>query len=241
MTETGVVHRLATRRERVCFVLAIEASNPSIGGGGVCVARAARGGLEVIGSAALGDTARASDGVMIAVETACRHAGVDASQLGEIAVSVGPGGYTALRVATTTAKTLAFALACPIVPVPSWSVAAESVAAADRPALIAMAGKGGAAYLTAIDADGGADVLGVTAAEAVQPGMARTLVCDAHIPRPIADRCEALGMARRPIALSPDACVSCSAWYAPVAPEGIEPVYGREPDAVTQWRARQGG
>ena len=235
------VRRRTRRREQQRTVLAIEASNPSSGAGGVCIARLGTGSVDVIGSAELETGVRSSDGVMLAVESACDLAGIGTAGVDEIAVSIGPGGYTALRIAVTTAKALAFALGCPVVPVPTWAVAAESVGPDQRPALIALAGKGRGAHLTRIGPGREAEVIGVVGAEALYAGIARTLVGDGHVPGPIAERCSVLGMGRVPISLSAGACASGSAWFEPRDADGVGPDYAREPDAVTQWRARHDG
>lgn len=232
---------LEARRDYTRTVLAIEASNPSSGAGGVCVARVDAGSAVVIGESVLESGVRSSDGVMVAVDEACQRADVRAGDIEEIAVSIGPGGYTALRIAATTAKTLAHVIGCPVVAVPTWAVAAESVGQDQRPALIALAGKGQAAHLTILDPNGGFDILGVTTAEQLESRSFRTLVGDEHVPASIADRCAELGMVRSSIVLNAPACASASARFEPRDADEIEPDYAREPDAVTQWRARHGG
>jgi len=58
------------------------------------------------------------------IQAACTHAGVDLSDLGAVAVDVGPGLYTGLRVGVTTAITIAHALRVPMVAVSSLDLVA---------------------------------------------------------------------------------------------------------------------
>jgi len=58
------------------------------------------------------------------IDTLCAQTGVELSHLSTIAVSIGPGMFTGLRVGVTTAKVLAFALRIPVIPIPSLDLLA---------------------------------------------------------------------------------------------------------------------
>ncbi len=58
------------------------------------------------------------------IQAACAHADVGLRDLGAVAVDVGPGLYTGLRVGVTTAITMAHALRVPMVPVTSLDLLA---------------------------------------------------------------------------------------------------------------------
>lgn len=66
------------------------------------------------------------------IEAACAHAGVSLRDLGAVAVDVGPGLYTGLRVGVTTAITMAHALRVPAVAVSSLDLVAYPLRHAGR-------------------------------------------------------------------------------------------------------------
>ncbi|MEO2090290.1 MAG: tRNA (adenosine(37)-N6)-threonylcarbamoyltransferase complex dimerization subunit type 1 TsaB [Gemmataceae bacterium] len=61
------------------------------------------------------------------VERLIRHCGLTPRGLTHIAVGVGPGSYTGLRVGLTATKTLAYALGCSLVAVPTFAAIAADV------------------------------------------------------------------------------------------------------------------
>jgi tRNA threonylcarbamoyladenosine biosynthesis protein TsaB len=63
---------------------------------------------------------------------ALEKAGLTIEQINAIAVSIGPGSFTGLRVGIVTAKTLGWALKIPMIPVSSLEVAAQNLAGAKK-------------------------------------------------------------------------------------------------------------
>lgn len=61
------------------------------------------------------------------VEEVLAEAGIKRQEISAIAFGQGPGGFTGLRVACGVAQGLAYALKCPVVPVPSLLAVAEAL------------------------------------------------------------------------------------------------------------------
>jgi tRNA threonylcarbamoyladenosine biosynthesis protein TsaB len=69
--------------------------------------------------------------------------GEDISNLAAVAVSLGPGNFTGLRIGLATAKTLAWSLKCPLVPVPTMEVLAAQFPFNPHPIGVVMDAKRG--------------------------------------------------------------------------------------------------
>jgi tRNA threonylcarbamoyladenosine biosynthesis protein TsaB len=82
----------------------------------------------VIATATRNTHRRAAD-VLIAVDEACRAAGIGPRELDAIAVGAGPGSFTGLRIGMATAKGIAFAAQRPV-----WAVSSLAALALAAPA-----------------------------------------------------------------------------------------------------------
>ena len=83
----------------------------------------------MLGRVELGNTTytkppRHAETLAPAIEWCCAQCDVEMHQLSAIAVGIGPGMFTGLRVGVTTAKVLAQALRIPAIPVPSLDLLA---------------------------------------------------------------------------------------------------------------------
>jgi tRNA A37 threonylcarbamoyladenosine modification protein TsaB len=223
------------------ITLGIEMSNPGANTPGAIPAHAValwdeRGTL--LGSSALPDTSRGSDAVMDAIATLAQSCGVAPVSIGRIIVSIGPGGYTALRIATTSAKVLADTLGAELIAVPSARVASVSIEESHRPALIALASKKNKCHASLLASDGSIEELGIIDADALSTIAPCSIIADHHLPKSFHERASILGVEVRPLRLDVRDLLVASRGIEPIDPLLCAPKYAREPDAVTQWRAR---
>jgi tRNA threonylcarbamoyladenosine biosynthesis protein TsaB len=91
----------------------------------------------LIGRVELGGTAdttppRHAETLAPAIAWCCERTGVELTQVSAIAVGIGPGMFTGLRVGVTTAKVLAQSLRVPVIPIPSLDLLAYPLRYARR-------------------------------------------------------------------------------------------------------------
>ena len=181
---------------------------------------------------------------MAVIDQVCAQAGLTPGDIGSIAVSIGPGGYTALRIATTTAKVLAGTLGCTLIPVPTARVASRGIGGEQLPAVVALASKGTRAWCAIVRADGrgGASIepLGVLEPDALVGSGATHLFADSYLPAGFCEHAARHGITLAPLVLDAGDTIRASVGIPPIEPGGLAPLYAREPDAVTQWRDRHG-
>ena len=232
-----------------------------------------------------GRAGRQDDDLMPAIDRLVRRAGLAARDIERVAVSIGPGGFTGVRVAVATAKALGEAIAmrtgvsaCCIgvatARVAAWHRCHEAAARSQAGAgggelsearsampggafVVALASKRDTAFLSLFDrsgapmagaipasgAIGDAATLRVMAGDdAARSGLPHVaaIVCDRHLPDSMRDEAVRLGLAIAPLRLSAAACARVAATIEPVDPLALLPLYPREPEAVTKWRALHG-
>jgi tRNA threonylcarbamoyladenosine biosynthesis protein TsaB len=100
----------------------------------------------LVGESRLNIALTHSERLMAVVDRLLRDCGWDTSSLGALAVSVGPGSFTGLRVGAATAKGLALALEIPVAPVPTLDALAATLPFADAPVCPLLDARRGEVY-----------------------------------------------------------------------------------------------
>jgi tRNA threonylcarbamoyladenosine biosynthesis protein TsaB len=190
------------------------------------------------------------DELMPALSALCEQYGVRGAQVGLVAVALGPGGFTGLRVAVATAKALALGVGARVVGVPSaLGVASRAAAEAglrDGVVAVALAAKGESAWLELVEVRDGQVVARRAGLHETVPTFdgAALLAADDHLPQAWRAAAEGAGVrVVRPV-WSAAACLA-QADRLPSeqgAPDvsSLEPIYPRAPEAVRLWDARRG-
>ena len=225
------------------LTLAIEASNPSAyaGAGGVALGRVGeRGCDEVLGVEPFRHVDRHTDDLLPAIDRLCARAGVIPMQLERVAVSVGPGGYTAVRIAVAASASIAEAAGARCVAVPTERVAAR-VAGAPFPAMVCLASKGPTTWAALVRTRGAVpEVIGVVDCVAVERLAPRSIAADGFLPETIRGWAESTGVPVVGPRFDPEAVLDLSASCRSIDPGDLRPVYPREPEAVRRWRELHG-
>ncbi len=233
------------------LTLAIEATNPNVPSPGVLLARTgdrlSPGNAEILATIGLKQQDRHDDLLLPAIAELFTHTGVQPADLDEVLVSVGPGGFTATRLACTAAAVLAELSDAKVLAVPTAHVAIETVLqerACNNGLVVAMAGKQDSAYVARFDlsrrefSERG-DLLGPGEFDALLlPGD--VLAHEGHLPAALLEIAAKRGSECIPLRLTAEGLLACRSAAEVVSPEALRPIYPREPDAVTQWRRRYG-
>jgi len=233
------------------WTLAFELSNPTSGAADASSLALGRGGALIATELVAPALPRSDeDDLFPAIQRLLARAGLKPADLrdGRIAVSVGPGGYTGLRVACAAAKVLAAAVGARCVSVPTALVALHAYrhgltpGALPAKAAVALASKSDSAwvYVEGDDDPTAARFIDLeNANQALRDRGVGVLIADSHLPKAIREACTACGVAVVSPALSAAACLAVASGLPDIEPDSLLPVYAREPDAVTLWRLRK--
>ncbi|MHC5002229.1 MAG: tRNA (adenosine(37)-N6)-threonylcarbamoyltransferase complex dimerization subunit type 1 TsaB [Planctomycetota bacterium] len=227
-------------------ILAIETSQRE---GGVAL-RSGTGQVEV---ELLRGERRHDDDLMAAIDRVVRRGGLRPEDLEAVGVSVGPGGFTGLRIAVSTAKMMAEVLGCALVAVPGALVAAESRGrqepADHGPLLVALAAKRDTFWATRVRRADGCWTIAAT------PGLARPpdldldgltgAIADRYLPDWARRALQAAGLPVHEPSFDPRSTLAVVEAMLTedrtTDPLELGPLYPRPPEAVSIWQRRHGG
>ena len=157
-----------------------------------------------------------------------------------MAVSIGPGGYTSLRIGVTTAKLIAEATGATCIGVPTASAILANLGDALRPlrtCRVCLAWKRDSVWCQDFHNKEGdwhpVSSGGIVTLPHVCTGNFDAVICEAALramlPAPLTAK------VLEP-AFDPRGVLAASAALAPIDPLLLAPLYPREPEAVTKWR-----
>ncbi|MCH7545044.1 MAG: tRNA (adenosine(37)-N6)-threonylcarbamoyltransferase complex dimerization subunit type 1 TsaB [Planctomycetes bacterium] len=196
----------------------------------------------------LRESQRHDDDLMPAIDRLLTKAGLQPGDLEAVGLSIGPGGFTGLRIAITTAKMLAETLEVKLIAVPSALVATESHnPALTGPILVALASKGETSWLTKVDSTSGRWEIrgepGLLDAHQLDLTDITVLLGDHHVPEAIRKKCEGTPVPIVEPQFDPVACLKVSLYQFASGdmtdPLMLHPLYPRPPEAVTLWEKRR--
>lgn len=219
------------------LILAIETSNPTSSGhadsdaGVALVQHGPECGFQVLGVEHLRQTGHHDDDLMPAIDRLFTRCQVERRTLDRVAVSIGPGGYTGLRVAVTTANVIATACQAQAVGVPT-ALALIRRATIQMPCAVCLAVKGDSLWVHRFPEN---DARVLRATSLVDSGLAG-VVGDQHLPDEVRSALQAEGVQIESPRFDPVAVAEASIHLKPS--HSVRALYAREPEAVTRWRAR---
>jgi len=241
----------ATAHRRL--TLAIEISNPSTdpaSPGSVCIGETPSGAPPtVLATQHLAPRARHDDALAPAIAGVLENAGAAPADVARLAVSIGPGGFTALRIAAVTAKLFSEATGAACVAVPTAAVAAWGPGLSGVFA-VALASKGESAWVAVYRRDGVnapptplhegslCDAAAMCRLHAATP--LASIIADRFLPASFAAWAAENRVEIRPLVLRAEDCLRAAAGLPDVDPIVMAPLYPREPEAVSKWRELHG-
>ncbi|MCL4222076.1 MAG: tRNA (adenosine(37)-N6)-threonylcarbamoyltransferase complex dimerization subunit type 1 TsaB [Phycisphaerales bacterium] len=218
------------------LILAIETSNPASGKGapsaGIALVEAdGSGSVRPLDVEWLRTLGRHEDDLMPAVDRLAGRLGILPRSIDRVAVSLGPGGYTGLRVASTTGTMIAAALGAECIGVPTAEALARR-STGPGPKAVCLAVKGTSVWVHVFPGTGGF----LLPVEQFPKLSVRTLVADAFLPESVREWAIGSGVFIEAPRYDPVAVAEACLDRVEAGP--VLPLYAREPEAVTRWRTR---
>ena len=195
---------------------------------------------------ALNESKRHDDDLMPAIERLFAKANLMPRDLEAVAVSIGPGGFTGLRIAITTAKMFAQTVGAKLLAVPSALVVAQSIKDEPGPILIMLAGKKDTAWMTHLERVEGVwkiqGVPGLIEAGHIDYQGISVVVADQYLPESMRTGAEHAGVSILEPLFDPMACLQVGDRFATadlyIESGKLNPLYPRPPEAVSLWKQR---
>ncbi len=228
---------------RLSLVLAIEISNPSawtpasIALPGVAVGRVSGGTITFIASEAIDPTKSHDDGLLPAIDRLFALHSLTSKDITRIAVSIGPGGFTATRIAVTAAKFIAETSGAQCVGVPSAAVAVAAVEVQTADTLVLLAAKGETFHSSRYSST--RQLLSapeISSAADLELSNVSLILADRFAPDSLRTRAAAMKIPVREPVFDPRILLSIQHAFPSTSSLELAPIYPREPEAVTKWR-----
>ncbi|MFN7019762.1 MAG: tRNA (adenosine(37)-N6)-threonylcarbamoyltransferase complex dimerization subunit type 1 TsaB [Phycisphaerales bacterium] len=165
---------------------------------------------------------------------------------GAVAVSIGPGGFTGLRIACAAAKLLAESVGAHCIAVPTAHALIRRIDPdlfRAGPVAVSLAAKADTTWLHIFESPTTSPIPARLISAAEFPSLAaahnlRTLISDRFLPEPIRAECGQRGLNLVPPTFDAAAVLEAAETLPRLDPLDLLPLYPREPEAVTLWRAR---
>ena len=190
---------------------------------------------------------RDDDDVMPAIESAMKELDLHPADISLVIVSIGPGGFTGLRTATTIAKMISFATGATIIPVPSAIVVAASSGLGAGPFLVVSSVKKEEFWLSKVECKKGKWVCtaGLSNPDELIT-IANGVTCvfaDDFLPMRAKQYFEEQNISVNKIILNVRSLLEVGLQFEAdgqsVEPLNLQPMYPREPEAVRIWNTGQ--
>lgn len=230
------------------ITLAIETSNPSAPGkgigAGVAIVRVVdEDTLEVLARSDLDKSASGDDALVSAIARCVESSGVGIGDVSRIAVSVGPGGYTSLRIAVTVAKSLAMVTGAACVPVETAlgvAISADETPRRSTRSLICLAWKRADVWaqpFTGVAPDGEGRIRTM---EEIAGITCDVIIADEKVVETVRAFEPSFGARHITPVFDPVSIARASLTREACPPHTLSPKYPREPEAVRVWNHKAG-
>ena len=188
---------------------------------------------------------RDRDSVMPALDKAINLVGGNPKKIDAVLVSIGPGGFTGLRVAVATAKMISLATGANIVPVETAIGVVGADEHAPQKSLVISAIKNSTCWLSVVDKDHWTCKGGLIEFEEFEQLVhgQRVLYSDSFLPDEVASTCNDSGVEIRMVSSRASSIMYIGLRFLAegktIDPNELLPLYPREPEAVRNWKAQR--